>query len=99
MYGTVARMQLKPGAESQLQAQMQEFETLQVPGFVSSTVYRMDNAPNELCLAVVFESKETYFANANSPEQDARYRKMRELFTSDPEWHDGEVIYHQSAST
>ena len=98
MYGTVARMQLKPGAESKLQDYMRQFESLNVPGYVSSTVYRLDGAPNELYLAVVFENKDAYFANANNPEQDARYRQMRDLLTADPEWHDGEVVYHRTAS-
>ena len=41
--------------------------------------------------------KDAYFTNANNPEQDARYRSMRELLDADPEWHDGEVIYHRTA--
>jgi hypothetical protein len=39
-----------------------------------------------------FDSKESYFANAASPEQHASYRRLRELLTDDPEWHDGEVV-------
>jgi quinol monooxygenase YgiN len=93
MYGTVAKMRIKPGAEDQLRAQMEEIETLDVPGFVSSTVYRMDDDANEMYLAVVFDSRETYHANAQSPEQDARYRKMLELLEGEPEWHDGEILY------
>lgn len=42
---------------------------------------------------MVFEDKESYVANANSPEQDARYRRMAELFAGEPEWHDGEIVY------
>jgi quinol monooxygenase YgiN len=93
MYGTVAKMRMKPGAEAQLQEQMQGFETLGVPGYVSSTVYRMDDDPNEIYLAVVFDSRETYHANAQSPEQDARYREMLALLEGEPEWHDGEIVY------
>ncbi len=93
MYGTIARMRIKPGAEAQLLKQMQEFETLAVPGHVSSTVYRMDGDPNEVYLAVVFDSRETYHANAQSPEQDARYHEMLALLEGEPEWHDGEIVY------
>lgn len=93
MYGTVAKMRMKPGAEAKLQEQMQGFETLGVPGYVSSTVYRMDDDPNEIYLAVVFDSRETYHANAQSPEQDARYREMLALLEGEPEWHDGEIVY------
>lgn len=93
MYGTVARMRLKAGAESQLQDLMREYETLDVPGFVSTTVYRMDSDPNELYMAVVFDDAESYRANAQSPEQDARYQKMVALLEGSPEWHDGEIVY------
>jgi hypothetical protein len=58
----------------------------------------MDSDPNEYYLVAVFDSKESYFANANSPEQDARYRKMLDLLTSEPEWHDGEVVYSETYS-
>jgi heme-degrading monooxygenase HmoA len=64
----------------------------QVPGFVTQYVYRSDVDPNEYWLAVVFESKEAYRANAASPAQDITYRRLRELLTDDPEWHDGEIV-------
>jgi quinol monooxygenase YgiN len=53
----------------------------------------MDANPNELYLVAVFESKEAYESNANSPEQDARFREMMEMLAAEPEWHDGEIIY------
>lgn len=93
MYGTVARMRVKQGAESQLEQQLREFEGLKVPGFVTTYVYRMDADPQTYYMAVVFDSKESYVANARSPEQDARYQQMRALLESDPEWHDGEIIF------
>lgn len=93
MYGTVARMRLKPGSEARLAEMMKEYEGLNVPGYVSSTVYRMDDNPNEIYLTVVFDDRDSYRANAESPEQDARYREMLELLDGEPEWHDGEVVY------
>jgi hypothetical protein len=62
-----------------------------VPGFVASYLYQTDVSSNEYYLTVVFDSKASYTANAQSPEQNARYLEMRELLTSDPEWHDGEI--------
>jgi hypothetical protein len=38
---------------------------------------------------VHFTSKESYLANANSPEQDAFYRRLRACLEADPEWIDG----------
>jgi quinol monooxygenase YgiN len=97
MYGTVARMQLKPGMESKLVDEMAQYERLKIPGFVSTIVYRMDRDPNEVYLAVAFKDKESYVANARDPKQDERFRKLRGLLTADPDWHDGEVIGSHSA--
>ena len=93
MYGTVARYRLKPGMEGQLIELAREFKAAQVPGFVASYAYRMDADPNNYYIAVVFESREAYVANADSPEQDARYRQMLSLLEHAPEWHDGEIVY------
>jgi quinol monooxygenase YgiN len=92
MYGTIARLQVKPGMEAKFKELEQEFTTAPVAGFVVTYVYRMDADPSEFYMAVVFESKEAYHANASSPEQDARYRELRALLTADPEWHDGEIV-------
>jgi antibiotic biosynthesis monooxygenase (ABM) superfamily enzyme len=93
MYGTIAHFRVKPGSESQLVQLQHDYETLRVPGYVKSTVYRMDADLGEYYLAVVFDSKASYQANAASPEQDARYRRMLSLLDGEPQWHDGEIIY------
>ena len=93
MYGTIARFRVKPGAEAQLIQFQHEFESLRVPGYIKSTVYRMDADPGEYFLSVVFDSKESYVANATSPEQDARYQQLLALLDGAPQWHDGEIIY------
>lgn len=92
MYGTVAHMRMKPGAEEGLMAQLREFAPLRVPGYQATYVYRMDDDPQDIYVAVVFDSKATYDANADSPEQDARYREMVALLEGEPEWHDGEIF-------
>lgn len=96
MYGTIARFRLKPGKESELNQLLQEFDRTEIPGAISSYVYQTDDDPNEYYLAVAFADKERYMANADSPEQDARYQRMRELLEGDPEWHDGEIVYSAS---
>ena len=92
MYGTVARMRLKPGMDEQFMAQMRQYEQLQVPGFVRTYLYHMDADPRDIYMAVIFESKETYTANAQSPGQDARYQQMLATLDGPPEWHDGEIV-------
>lgn len=96
MYGTVARMTVKPGMEQELAEQLESFEAVKVPGFIRSTIYRLDGDTNECVMAVVFDSKESYVANAESPEQSARFQEMRALLEGDPVWSDGEII-HETA--
>jgi quinol monooxygenase YgiN len=93
VYGTVARMRIKPGALDKLQEMANAEEMKATPGYVSTTVYQMDADPNEIYMAVVFESKEAYFKNAESPEQNTRYEEMVALLDGSPEWHDGEIIF------
>lgn len=97
MYGTVARMRLKPGMEAKLKADMAQYEGLKIPGFVSTMVYRMDSDPNEIYMAVVFKDKASYGANARDPKQDERFKRMRSFLVADPEWHDGEIIASDTA--
>lgn len=91
MYGTIARLRLKPGTEQQL-ADMSQADAPAIPGFVFQYLYRTDADPQEVYLVVGFESKEAYQANAKSPEQDQRYQRYRALLSAEPEWHDGEII-------
>jgi heme-degrading monooxygenase HmoA len=92
MYGTVARMRLKPGAEARMRALMDEYEDLDIRGYQGQIVYRTDSDPNEYIIAVLFDSKEDYEANANDPAQHERFLQYRALLESDPEWMDGEII-------
>lgn len=97
MYGTVARLQLKPGMEADLKREMAKYPSLKIAGFVSTMVYRMDRDANECYLAVAFKDKESYLANARDPKQDERYRQLRALLAADPEWHDGEIVWSEKA--
>ncbi len=93
MYGTVARLQLKPGMYEQFLVLGREIEAQGIPGLTAEYVYRSDSNPDELFMVAVFESREAYTRNAASPEQDAIYQRLRSLLAADPEWHDGEVVY------
>lgn len=94
MYGTVARIKVKPGKLDDLQSAMQPGSE-DAPGAVGIFVYQMDVDPSELYMVAVFESKEAYFANAERPETNANYEKILEFVESEPEWHDGEIIYSE----
>jgi quinol monooxygenase YgiN len=88
MYGTIARMKVKPGVMEALK----KMEERKPKGFVRSMVYRMDKKSDELMMVVVFKDKESYMANAKSPEMHEEYLKYRAFLTADPEWFDGEII-------
>ncbi len=93
MYGTVARIRLKPGVKDQFFNQLREWESIPIPGFVGEYWFQADKDPNEYYLTVLFENKDLYFASANNPEQDARFRKMLQFMEGEPEWHDGHIAY------
>jgi heme-degrading monooxygenase HmoA len=97
MYGTIARVKLQPGKEEEFIAQGKVYEELNIPGFVATATYRADAGDNEYWLAVIFDSKESYRANAEDPAQDERFQKMQAILAAEPEWHDGEVIARQVA--
>jgi len=85
MYGTIARITPKPGMEGaiiQARDDWQRERRSGVRGVVGGYVYRLDKGG--MMLVAVFESKETYRANAEDPAQDQWYRKFRALLASDP---------------
>ena len=93
MFGSVARMRLK---ESVTDAQLQELvDTMtkdRPPSGVALLLYRSSSNPRELWVAGAFESREAYNANANTPEQNARFQRLSALLDGPPEWHDGDVL-------
>jgi len=93
MYGTIARIRTKSGAEQEFLRIAQEVESVPVPGAVAVHVYQTDADSREFYMVVMFENKEAYVANANSPEQHQRFLKMMAVLESEPEWHDGTVVF------
>lgn len=93
MYGTIARMQAKEGAASTFLEVTAEIEGAAAPGQVAVYVYQMDADSREYYMVAMFDSKESYFANANSSEQHARFMRLMTVLEGEPEWHDGAVVY------
>ena len=93
MYGTVARTHVKPENRAQLADVMenQRSSISVVPGYVSGYVL-YENDSDTGWLFAIFEDRESYDKNADSPEQDGRYKEVRALMEDDPEWHDGEIV-------
>src|ERR1700680_2851884 len=95
LYGTIAKMKLKPGAEDKMMQDMEGSQDAR-EGHVATYVFKSDADPNTHFVTTIFESKSAYKKFADSPDQDKRFHQMRELLAADPEWHDGEVIHHES---
>ena len=94
MFGTVARVSVQPGKESEFVAigkqwtQERGEQTHQVAGFV----FKLDEKPGDFMIVAVFRDRASYEANAQDPETDRWFRQMRETLAADPERHDGEVV-------
>ena len=93
MFGTVARMRVKPGKLEELKMLMAQDEPRDVDGYLYSVAYRSSSDPQEVWMAAVFRDRESYVANAEAPSQSEMYARMRALLESDPEWHDGDVLF------
>jgi heme-degrading monooxygenase HmoA len=94
MYGTVAKVRLKPGTDPDEILKIEdEFAARKVRGYIAEYVYQTDADPQVYYIVALFESEEAYRANADDPAQHQEYLKLRALLESDPEWNDGKVIY------
>ena len=90
MYGTIARMKVKPG----MVESMMEWGQQQRPPDEGDAllVYRSDKDPNELFLVIATSSREKYRARSESPEQHDTFLEMMQFLAAEPEWFDGEIV-------
>lgn len=95
MYGTIGRLTVRSGAEAEVLDWLDLTENTEVPGGLGLWLLRPDQEPGIFYIAAIFESKRTYWDNAQSPEQDQSYRQLRKLLTEDPQWHDGGIVAYQ----
>jgi quinol monooxygenase YgiN len=92
MFGTVAKMKLKPGSFEKMQDVMKGFEEQPVKGFLFNAVYRSQSDPDEVWLVVGFEDEATYRANADNPRTNEMAEQYQKIMAAAPEWHDGEIV-------
>jgi antibiotic biosynthesis monooxygenase (ABM) superfamily enzyme len=85
---------MKPGSESKMKDLVKSYAAINIPGHVSTTVYRLDSGNDEYLMSVVFSDKAAYEKNADSPEQNKRFQEMMTLLAGEPQWMDGEIIHH-----
>jgi hypothetical protein len=62
-----------------------------VDGLLAGYSMLAERDPGLVFLISVFDSAQSYRANAESPGQHERYLQWRSLLTRDPEWYDGYV--------
>jgi hypothetical protein len=94
-YGTVFKFKVKSGHEADLLSVWDEWERDMQPkvkGAGAGYLYKLDNEPGTFIGVAVFDTKEDYFANADNPEQDKWFQRIREHLEADPEWNDGEIV-------
>jgi antibiotic biosynthesis monooxygenase (ABM) superfamily enzyme len=95
MFGTVARLKVKPGEEQAVRQWSERWWRERAPkvkGAVTGYLCKPVNGPpDEYVMLAVFDSKDNYYANANDPEQDRWYQEFRGHLQADPEWSDVEI--------
>lgn len=95
MYGTIFRMKIKVGQEQNIVDLFKEWDRDRKPntkGAIGGLIMKPDNSSGELIGVAVFADKESYMANADNPEQNRWFSKLRESLEADPTWEDGEYI-------
>lgn len=89
MWGTIAKMRVKPGAEQFLLTQFHSMRNAErMPGWLFTHLFRSDANPEEFWMVAMFADKESYRLNAESPGQHRVYELIRSCLQEDPEWHD-----------
>lgn len=100
MFGTIFTMRPKPGQDKAVVDLFEKWNRERRPkikGPLASHLYRNVENPAELMAAVIFDSRESYFANASDPEQDRWYRELVALLEAEPRFYDGEVLLSWTA--
>jgi heme-degrading monooxygenase HmoA len=101
MYGTVARLQVKPGQEEAVQALNERWLRERKPeatGFIADYALKSERNPGEWIVLVIFDTEANYRKNAADPAQHRQFEELRALLESDPEWNDGEIFAIEPAS-
>ena len=89
MYGTVALCHVRSDNLAKLQALATAEAYLNIDGYLGTDLLVVDNHPDTVLMVVRFRDQDTYRANGDSADQDARYQDFRALMEDDPIWYDG----------
>ncbi|MBX6341796.1 MAG: hypothetical protein IRY97_05010 [Thermomicrobiaceae bacterium] len=95
LFGTVARLKVEDGHEESLLAVLREWERERGPeveGMVATYLFKLEGEPKTMILVAIAKDRDTWYRNANDPETDRWYRRLRENLEEDPIWQDGPVV-------
>jgi hypothetical protein len=92
MFGSVAKLKLKPGSFEEMLDVAKGFEGWAVKGRVFNAVFRSQSDPDEVWSVVGFDDEATYRANANDPPTAAQAKQWQQLIAAPPDWHDGDRV-------
>ena len=99
-HATFWKMQVQPGKVGDLTKIMsstQEIDRIKAGGWQMTVVGTRKDNPNEIWGMVTWDTSDRYCKNAESPDQDKDYQRMRALLTADPEWFDCDVVEENRA--
>jgi len=91
MYGTVGRLQIKPGQLGELTNMVRELEVN--PGIHTMSIVGKDGSETDYYWTIVWIDKATHDANGERPEFSAQYERLLVTLAVEPEWHSGEIVY------
>lgn len=100
MFGTIYQARVKPGREQEFLRQIEAWECergARIEGPVAIYLFQSAADPREYNGVVVFDSQESYRANAADPEQHHWYEQLVELLEGPPIWMDGHVVHQWQA--
>ncbi len=65
---------------------------MHIDGYLGTDLLVVDNQPGTVLMVVRFQDRDTYRANADSTDQDARNLDFRALMEDDHVWYDGDWV-------
>jgi hypothetical protein len=95
MFGTIYRMQPKPGQEAAVAEHLRRWERERRPvidGAIAGYLFKPRSQASELVGVTVFDSEANYLKNADDPAQNSWYQQLRAMLETDPEWNDGDIL-------
>lgn len=92
MYGTIARVRVKPGMLEAFEAWQEANEVKRPEGPGAMLVFQLDRNPDELMVVIASESEAAYREFSERPGMHERYLDMLQFLDGEPEWYDGAII-------